>query len=459
MYKLLIMFIFHCSSLIPHCFSQSITWQRVYNINIAEAEAYDICEADGNNFYVAGAAGAIQQFLYVLKINQYGDTIWVRNYGGGRIYAVAPSGDGGCVFAGDPSLIFKIKPNGDTAWKRFYAGGEIFDLKKTIDGGYIACGNSYIRKIDSLGNLQWERYYQGFFVCIDIAVEGNGYVLLKESPAVFLKINNSGDTVWQKGFSVGNNAYLRSFSKRDFGYVLAGHTSIYPHPDSLRVFTLKTDLNGNLLLSKIYESNYQQFIHSIVSENNNKFYVSFWTNTENWRKAGSKVISIDSSLSVLKEITILPDTFGLALFSIFKVPNSTDIIGCGRTDQFQTQGNTEMYAVRLDSALNPPPHIGIRTISNNNPEKYNLYQNYPNPFNPVTRIKFNIPSFIRRGAGVVILKVFDVIGREIMTLVNEQLNPGTYEVTWDATNFSSGVYFYSLETKEYRETRKMVVIK
>ena len=98
--------------------------------------------------------------------------------------------------------------------------------------------------------------------------------------------------------------------------------------------------------------------------------------------------------------------------------------------------------------------IGIKPISNEIPESFSLSQNYPNPFNPQTKIKFGLPeqSFVK-------LVLFDVLGRKIGVLVNEELKAGEYEVTWDATTLSSGIYFYRLETNKYNETRKMVLVK
>lgn len=98
--------------------------------------------------------------------------------------------------------------------------------------------------------------------------------------------------------------------------------------------------------------------------------------------------------------------------------------------------------------------IGITPISNFVPVSYNLNQNYPNPFNPSTSIKFDIPksSFVK-------LKVMDVTGRILDVLVNENLKPGTYEMNWNASKYSSGVYFYSLETKDFKQTKRMMLIK
>jgi hypothetical protein len=98
--------------------------------------------------------------------------------------------------------------------------------------------------------------------------------------------------------------------------------------------------------------------------------------------------------------------------------------------------------------------IGIQPISSNVPSEFSLQQNYPNPFNPTTNIKFNIPK-----RDNVTLKVFNILGKEVATLVKENLKAGTYEVKFDGGNLSSGIYFYKLETQSYKETKKMVLIK
>jgi len=106
---------------------------------------------------------------------------------------------------------------------------------------------------------------------------------------------------------------------------------------------------------------------------------------------------------------------------------------------------------------------------NNNqtiPVKFALYQNYPNPFNPETKIRFDIPASspllggvpAGRG-GVVSLKIYDPLGKEIATLINEQLQPGSYEIKWNASAFPSGIYFYRLESAGYSITKKMLIVK
>lgn len=99
------------------------------------------------------------------------------------------------------------------------------------------------------------------------------------------------------------------------------------------------------------------------------------------------------------------------------------------------------------------PVSGVSNISLA-PEKYSLSQNYPNPFNPETRISYSIPK-----AGMVTLKVFDVLGRQVSELVNEYKTPGNYIVEFNASNLSSGTYFYKLVSGEYTDIKKMTVVK
>jgi hypothetical protein len=88
------------------------------------------------------------------------------------------------------------------------------------------------------------------------------------------------------------------------------------------------------------------------------------------------------------------------------------------------------------------------------PYSYSLYQNYPNPFNPSTLISYQLPA-----SSLVVLKVFDVLGREIETLVNERQNAGNHSVQFNASNLPSGVYLYRLEAGKYRDTKKLLLLK
>ncbi|MDQ3022168.1 MAG: choice-of-anchor D domain-containing protein [Bacteroidota bacterium] len=107
----------------------------------------------------------------------------------------------------------------------------------------------------------------------------------------------------------------------------------------------------------------------------------------------------------------------------------------------------------------PDGIVGITNSSNIVPEKFSLSQNYPNPFNPVTKIKFDLPSIVNNKLSIVSLKIFDVLGKEVETLVNEKLSPGSYEVEFNGSNFSSGIYFYKLEAENFSEVKRMILLK
>ena len=85
---------------------------------------------------------------------------------------------------------------------------------------------------------------------------------------------------------------------------------------------------------------------------------------------------------------------------------------------------------------------------------YKLSQNYPNPFNPSTKITFTIPE-----AGLVSLKVFNILGEEVATLLNNEMKTGVYEVDFNGANLSSGIYFYSIKANSFTSTKKMILIK
>jgi photosystem II stability/assembly factor-like uncharacterized protein len=109
------------------------------------------------------------------------------------------------------------------------------------------------------------------------------------------------------------------------------------------------------------------------------------------------------------------------------------------------------YVYRLVDTVAP---IGINNLGTEVPTVFSLAQNYPNPFNPVTTIKYSVPK-----QSLVKLIIYDVIGREVTTLVNEIKHPGNYNVSFDASNFASGVYFYRMEAGDFINVKKMVLIK
>jgi uncharacterized protein (UPF0218 family) len=91
---------------------------------------------------------------------------------------------------------------------------------------------------------------------------------------------------------------------------------------------------------------------------------------------------------------------------------------------------------------------------NEKPTEYALYQNYPNPFNPMTTITYQIPK-----EGLVTLKIYDILGKEVTTLINEEKQAGKYSIDFNASKLSSGVYLYELRSNEYKSTKKLLLMK
>ncbi|MEO8664649.1 MAG: choice-of-anchor B family protein [Ignavibacteria bacterium] len=103
--------------------------------------------------------------------------------------------------------------------------------------------------------------------------------------------------------------------------------------------------------------------------------------------------------------------------------------------------------------------VGIINTSGIVALEFKLYYNYPNPFNPETIIKFDVPYFVNNKNSKTTIRIFDVTGREVQVLVSEFLTPGKYEVKFNGGSYASGVYYYSLESDDFIETKKMILIK
>ena len=140
-------------------------------------------------------------------------------------------------------------------------------------------------------------------------------------------------------------------------------------------------------------------------------------------------------------------------FRINKMDEGNFIFIAGRPYRFDNVASFANYDFIIDNWMNDPA-TGVDNEDFDIPQTFSLLQNYPNPFNPSTNISYNIPN-----GSLVTLKVYDILGKEIVTLVNESKQAGSYNVQFDANNLSSGVYFYSIQAGDFFESRKMILMK
>ena len=125
------------------------------------------------------------------------------------------------------------------------------------------------------------------------------------------------------------------------------------------------------------------------------------------------------------------------------------LIDQGNTISEIHQNNNKGFNVLGASSV-----VGIDDENYILPDKYLLYQSFPNPFNPSTTIKYSVPN-----SDIVNIKVYDILGKEVATLLNEYKSPGSYIVEFDGSKFASGVYFYQLKAGNYLDTKKMILMK
>jgi len=192
----------------------------------------------------------------------------------------------------------------------------------------------------------------------------------------------------------------------------------------------KTTNGGYNWISKVIPDLQKMYL-SVFFLNENTGYVSGW----DFSKSSSLIIKTSNGGNNWVSQIANPNT---SLKSIFFInPNTGWTVGNNKIFKTINGGSTF-----------------INQISTEIPSEFSLSQNYPNPFNPTTSIKFEIPK-----TSLVKISVFDVTGKELEVLVNEQLHAGTYQTIWNGSNYSSGVYYYRINSGNYTETKRMALIK
>ncbi len=359
--------------------------------------------------------------------SQQGSKLVGDNYVGSAIFeglAVSLSGDGNTAIIGGygdyPSGAAWIFTRTDTVWNQLGP--------KIVGSGSV--GTSW----------------QG----ISVAVSSNGTTFMAGGD----RDNNDIGSVW---------AYVRS----PFRFVSSHHNlhkQIIGNQYTYDTSTIATNIisyfitNINVTMDSIHYVNLSD-LEIIITHQNGLDFSSVTNDTLIYQAGGTGANFIETELT---DSASVPIANGTAPFTgMFKPShplslfNNLDPSGKWVLSIYDRtaghSGTLDAWTLTVDMA---PSLISVRPVSNQVPKTFGLMQNYPNPFNPNSKIKFQISELSNTK-----LVVYDMLGREVSTLVNEQLKPGTYEADFDGSKYSSGVYFYQLSAGDFSQTKKMILIK
>jgi photosystem II stability/assembly factor-like uncharacterized protein len=324
------------------------------------------------------------------------------------------------------------------------SGGGIPRFYKTINGGmnWIDMNISVLVLVTDM-----------FFVNAD-----SGYIIDEFFGG--LKMTTDGGVSWinrEDGLMVNGEPRTLFFLNSDTGFC-GGSNKIFKTSNAglnwFLLYTFESPTLGNRPSAIQFLDNETGF----VSLNNNT--VGSTTNGGlNWNVVNPYHLNLGDvrDIDFVNELTGWAGPQGVGY--IFKSSNG----GGNWVVQDNPSGSSTIHM--SDSLLGWSGRVGISKTTNGGlmfisgigsevPSGYKLYQNYPNPFNPVTVIRFEIFRLSE-----IKLNVFNILGQKVATLLDQRLSPGVYEFTWDASDLSSGIYFYTLETEGFKDTKKLVLLK
>jgi hypothetical protein len=388
---------------------------------------------------------------------------WVSANGpyGATILCLANSGTN--VFAGTYQAGLFLTTNNGTNWSAIgFANQSVYSLAS--NGTYLFAGTSAGISRSSNNGANWTTVYNSATIIFKSLALNGSFVFAGTNGFGILRSTNNGDN-WT--YTALSDFHVSSILVCGANLFAATNGGVFLSTDNgVNWFASNNgllDLSANILAAS--------GINLFVGTTGGGIFISS-INGGNWTTLNNGLTNwYIRALTVSESNTFIANSNGVFLS---KNPGSTWINrnqGFGTVPAINTLliANNYIFAGTVNQSIwrRSLTEIitGTENISKTIPESYSLKQNYPNPFNPTTKIKFDVAKFPSFGGvpegrgGFVTLKVYDVTGREVETLVNETLQPGTYETTFDGSKLNSGVYFYKLITNGFTETKKMLMIK
>ena len=451
-------------------------WRRIFT-GLIEDRVIDMALDNSGNLCVTGLSenqtGTYD--IITIKYNTQGDSLWVKRYNGVSSTAmdqpVAMYIDdenniyvSGYTFGSTPMVFVTIKysPEGDSLWvAKFPSGGTNLPRDIIVDNignVYVYGRGTTVLKYSPSGNLLWSRIYSFEAAetnkVLSIDNSGSIYFAAKKTTSTFgdfavVKIDPSGDTIWTRVYNGLGNLQQNHDDPSALCIDNIGNiflTGQIYNPISYFFSTIKYDPSGAFQWERVY-SNPQngEGGNAVLTDNSGNVYVTGGSNDFTSIKYNSKGDSLwtiyYNSPSNLNDIS-----------DVMTMDNSGKIYIAGRSRQTGSPGYYDIVTIKYSQTITGFQSGNIRA------ERYKLKQNYPNPFNPSTNLEFEISD-----PGFVSLKVYDVLGNEIVTLVNEKRNPGSYIIEFDGSSLPSGVYYYELKIESgmgvYSEVKRMILLK
>lgn len=475
-----------------------IEWAKGYNGNASQDdEGTGICLDAGGNIYVVGTSTNYSRGkdLTILKYDRFGNPVWQKFYRTtdgnveDRGLGIAVDTDNNVYVTGYSTnldgytdiVTLKYNASGDELWAKSEDGPANLNAQglaiavgpsgNVYTTGFITTANGTdiaVLKYNAAGSLQWSTYINGgansedkaWGIVVDTEdcpyITGYTTESTQGINTVTAKFNTgSGAIIWQRAYNGSSNQSDKAWGivvDTDKSVYITGET--YSNSTGANYLTVKYNSNGSESWAKTYNGpgNGEDAASSIciVPGLLNRTIVvtgKSWGSSDTYDYATVKYNASNGSQTAT---------------SRYSMNGSTNDIAKGITVTLGKVIVTGFSALIIDapgssyiSTLEPEWVEESELISNNNiPEKFRLSQNFPNPFNPSTTISFALPE-----ASNVQLTVYDMLGKVVSVLVNQQLDAGTHNISYSNSTLSSGVYFYELKAGNFRDVKKMNLIK
>ncbi|MBP9096568.1 MAG: SBBP repeat-containing protein, partial [Ignavibacteria bacterium] len=429
----------------------TLLWSRTYDgPNHLTDDAYAMTIDNDANVYLTGVSHNspgtdLGANMITVKYSPSGEMLWLARFGnmfpssiavdaGGNVFV---SANGFALHGFTQFVLVKYNSSGVQQWDSYPVSVEVTQVKEItsdLSGNIIVTGeegfgNSSFAtwKFDTSGNILWEnRYhypsggtYRGVFVKTDAS--GNIYTTgenttsgLNNCDFVTIKYNSAGERQW-----VAVYQGTSSWSKTIRGMTIDAEKNVYITGNSNSDYaTIKYNENGEQQWCSIYngEANGRDEVYGIGVDKESNVYITGWS----------------SGLESMNCVTIKYNTYGVqqwkqAYHGSVPGTNCTNSIAVDSTGNVYVAGFSEGEGTQADIILiKYGQTTEVNPVSTQLPTKYSLAQNYPNPFNPNSTIEFTLPENT-----FVTLKIFDVTGREMNTLINENMKPGSYRYNYN----------------------------